>query len=515
MENKTKRLSGRLRRLMGKTVLAAVLAPALSLTGVLSVLPVAGESLTPLTVYAVDYSMVFTGPNSFTVSNNTTPGSKSSTISNTALLNNDSAWSNVGVTTNAPNDTLNIDLGDHNTTMGAFHYNGNVVVTGGTGSLTAKNHVNNGVAFQTGGNLTVKGGTVTGMQVPDGTSYAGSFTGIHVGGGLTVTGGGVSGTSYAEHDGVGIYAENSIQVSGGNVTGTGSGDSAGGIYSYGSIQVTGGNVIGTSPSIGVRADSSITMSDGELIGRGNSVGIQSYSGNIVFTGGKMTANATGNNSVGIYAMGDITFSGNTGRVEAKAAQGNAMMAQSISIKSPLIVHTPEGGKAYFDNANNMYIIVDADGNPVDYVIIQPPAPAPTPDPNQAPLPVPVDPALLFAQTNAQTGGSGSGTHQIWYWFSEGDGQTWLRGSGLPVLLTAVRSEENHKTFSLFTGVTIDGLALDKAFYTVEEGGGSVKLAISPALMEILPEGTHTIRAQFADGYAEGQITVQGALVPAS
>lgn len=119
-------------------------------------------------------------------------------------------------------------------------------------------------------------------------------------------------------------------------------------------------------------------------------------------------------------------------------------------------------------------------------------------------------------TPTPSGGGSStdtGTYNIWYEFTSGHGQTWMKGSAEPALFTAVRSAEDNTTFSRFTGVTIDGVTLDKAYYTAVEG--SVKLSVSADYLNTLSEGQHTIRALFADGHAEGKFTILSQTAPAT
>ena len=95
----------------------------------------------------------------------------------------------------------------------------------------------------------------------------------------------------------------------------------------------------------------------------------------------------------------------------------------------------------------------------------------------------------------------------------GHGQAWAKGSGVPLAFTARRSAEDEKTFSLFRGVTIDGVTLDNAHHMAT--AGSLNLSLSSTYLETLSEGTHTIRILFADGHAEGQFTVLSATAPAN
>ncbi|MBQ6734372.1 MAG: putative Ig domain-containing protein [Lachnospiraceae bacterium] len=134
----------------------------------------------------------------------------------------------------------------------------------------------------------------------------------------------------------------------------------------------------------------------------------------------------------------------------------------------------------------------------DFSITIAPASTPTPTPPPTPTPTP-------------SGGSGSNVYSIWYEVIKGHGQTWAKGSGVPLAFTAKRSAEDDKTFSLFRGAEIDGTTLDQAHYTAT--AGSVHLSVSAEYLETLSEGTHTIRAFFTDGFAEGRFIVQAAPAP--
>ena len=129
------------------------------------------------------------------------------------------------------------------------------------------------------------------------------------------------------------------------------------------------------------------------------------------------------------------------------------------------------------------------------------APASTPTPTPPPTPTPTP-----------SGGSESSAPSVWYWFSGGHGQTWVKGSAVPVLFTVQRNVEDNKTFSLFGSVEIDGVRLDATQYSAT--AGSVNLSVSAEYLETLSEGTHTIRAFFTDGFAEGRFLVQAAPAPA-
>lgn len=87
-----------------------------------------------------------------------------------------------------------------------------------------------------------------------------------------------------------------------------------------------------------------------------------------------------------------------------------------------------------------------------------------------------------------------------YRFTAGDGKSWQRGSNSGLRFTVSRDPDDGQAFSLFTGAEIDGKAADPARYTAE--AGSVRLTLSPGLLESLDSGKHTLKALFKDGEAE-------------
>ena len=88
--------------------------------------------------------------------------------------------------------------------------------------------------------------------------------------------------------------------------------------------------------------------------------------------------------------------------------------------------------------------------------------------------------------------------------SGGDGQ-WTKGSGKDFEIVVKRSMADETTFSRFTGVLVDGKALDKANY--EAVAGSVKVTLKAAYLETLSAGKHTVTVTLDDGQAETSITI--------
>lgn len=90
----------------------------------------------------------------------------------------------------------------------------------------------------------------------------------------------------------------------------------------------------------------------------------------------------------------------------------------------------------------------------------------------------------------------SGWNVVVYTFTEGAGASFVPGSEDPIVLRAVRNIDEPSTFSHFTGVIVDGEALDPSLYTAESG--SVIVTIGADYLNTLPEGTHTIELTFDD-----------------
>lgn len=92
-----------------------------------------------------------------------------------------------------------------------------------------------------------------------------------------------------------------------------------------------------------------------------------------------------------------------------------------------------------------------------------------------------------------------------YKFTEGAGQTWIRGLEEPAVFTVKRTEDDAATFDHFTGILVDGEAVSPDDYTAE--AGSVILSLKPAYLESLDSGRHKLTVQFDDGKAVTRFTV--------
>lgn len=94
---------------------------------------------------------------------------------------------------------------------------------------------------------------------------------------------------------------------------------------------------------------------------------------------------------------------------------------------------------------------------------------------------------------------------VTYTVTKGANATWTKSSSKTYDVTVQRSANDHLTFGLFTGISIDGKAVDSANYTAAPG--SVKLSLKAAYLKTLSEGVHTMVVTFTDGSASTRFTV--------
>ena len=86
---------------------------------------------------------------------------------------------------------------------------------------------------------------------------------------------------------------------------------------------------------------------------------------------------------------------------------------------------------------------------------------------------------------------------ISYRSTKGDGAVWTKGSSATADFTFNRSVDDGETLAHFTGIQVDGKAVDASNYDTVSGGVTVKL--KPAYLSTLSVGQHTLTAQFDDG----------------
>lgn len=75
-----------------------------------------------------------------------------------------------------------------------------------------------------------------------------------------------------------------------------------------------------------------------------------------------------------------------------------------------------------------------------------------------------------------------------YFFAEGDGQNWTKGSAKALDFTVKRTVDDSTSYSHFTGLKIDGKTVAASQYSAQSG--SVKLTLSSTLLETLSVGEH-------------------------
>ena len=92
-----------------------------------------------------------------------------------------------------------------------------------------------------------------------------------------------------------------------------------------------------------------------------------------------------------------------------------------------------------------------------------------------------------------------------YYCAAGNHGTWTKGSDSTLDFTFKRTVDDGLTFERFTGILVDGQAVDPSNYVAS--AGSVDISLSAAYLETLAVGDHTITATFEDGEAEASFTV--------
>ena len=90
--------------------------------------------------------------------------------------------------------------------------------------------------------------------------------------------------------------------------------------------------------------------------------------------------------------------------------------------------------------------------------------------------------------------------------TNGTSLNWVKDSNSPLTITVKRSGNDADTFSHFTGVQLDGTMLvNGTDYTAKPG--SVVITMSPAVLEKLAAGEHTVRVNFDDGRVDMKLAV--------
>lgn len=92
-----------------------------------------------------------------------------------------------------------------------------------------------------------------------------------------------------------------------------------------------------------------------------------------------------------------------------------------------------------------------------------------------------------------------------YIFSEGADGTWTRGSKTPFAIIVNRSADDDTTFSHFRSIEVDGTPVDEGNYTA--ASGSLKASLKADYLDTLSAGTHALKVNFDDGFAQTALTV--------
>ncbi|MBQ9005553.1 MAG: hypothetical protein IJ092_04170, partial [Atopobiaceae bacterium] len=92
-----------------------------------------------------------------------------------------------------------------------------------------------------------------------------------------------------------------------------------------------------------------------------------------------------------------------------------------------------------------------------------------------------------------------------YAIVEGANSTWTRGSGEPVVMVVKRSLADETCFAHFSGVRIDGVALDDGDF--EARSGSTVITFRPGYLQTLATGGHEVDILFDDGSVSTTLTV--------
>lgn len=82
---------------------------------------------------------------------------------------------------------------------------------------------------------------------------------------------------------------------------------------------------------------------------------------------------------------------------------------------------------------------------------------------------------------------------------KGDGSKWEKGADTGLVFTA------NGAYSKFTGIEVDGKAVDKDNYTAVSG--STVITLKPEYLETLSVGAHTLTVQYTDGEASCEFTI--------
>ncbi len=100
------------------------------------------------------------------------------------------------------------------------------------------------------------------------------------------------------------------------------------------------------------------------------------------------------------------------------------------------------------------------------------------------------------------------TQKYMYSCTDGEGNTWNRGSKNAFTFTFKRSVRDEVTFDRFSEIQIDGKKVDETNFSKEKG--SLILTFEPKYLDSLSAGKHQLKVIFSDGSAEASFKVSSA-----
>ncbi|MBQ6482439.1 MAG: Ig-like domain repeat protein [Anaerolineaceae bacterium] len=103
------------------------------------------------------------------------------------------------------------------------------------------------------------------------------------------------------------------------------------------------------------------------------------------------------------------------------------------------------------------------------------------------------------------------TGKTTYYTYSGSGQNYVKDSGEDKQFSVKRSVDDDKTFSLFTGIQVDGKNVDKSQYNAQ--AGSVIITLKSSYLNTLSVGDHLMTVLFTDGKNDIPFTVTAKAKP--
>ena len=96
--------------------------------------------------------------------------------------------------------------------------------------------------------------------------------------------------------------------------------------------------------------------------------------------------------------------------------------------------------------------------------------------------------------------------KITYTITQGADLKWQKGSSKGTDYTIERDVHDHKTYSLFENIEVDGTVLAATDYSASSG--SLNVTLTPSYLNKLSVGTHTVKFNFKDGSAETSLLIK-------